>query len=282
MNARAGVVCATVSIAAILLYASVFEPRRVRLTRIEVRAGALARVLSGRTVALLGDLHFGPVGEPVADDALRTLRDLRPDLILLTGDYVAWGSRSEAYEHAFDFLARLKAPLGVYAVLGDADRTFSRKSCEFCHPAGSGDPVTRHEVVFFGDESRVIGLPQGSLRIAGVDPDLSRPAGERLRALLAGDMPTILLSHSSVVYREIDPSKEVLTLAGDTHGGQIRMPGWFWRQIRFKPDPEHVHGYFKDGRKSLFVTRGVGTSHVRFRLGAPPEIAVLEFAGATQ
>jgi hypothetical protein len=70
---------------------------------------------------------------------------------------------------------------------------------------------------------------------------------------------------------------DVLTVSGDTHGGQIRLPRWFWRLTRLKPDPEHIHGLFRDGRKSLVVIRGIGTSRIRFRLGSPPEIVVLEF-----
>jgi hypothetical protein len=104
-----------------------------------------------------------------------------------------------------------------------------------------------------------------------------RPGGQRLQDLLAGETPTILVSHSSGIYEEIDPSKEALTVSGDTHGGQIRLPRWFWRLTRLKPDPDHISGYFQNGRKSLVVTRGIGTSRFRFRLGAPPEIVVLEF-----
>ena len=122
--------------------------------------------------------------------------------------------------------------------------------------------------------------PSGKLRISGVDKSALKPGDRRLQELLAGDTPTILLSHSSRTYKEIDPLTEVLTVSGDSHGGQVRMPRWFWRLTRYKPDPDHMHGFFQDGRKSLIVTRGVGTSRFRFRLGSPPEIVVLEFGEA--
>lgn len=261
----------------IVSYGIFLEPRNLSANYIHLGAGPLARTLAGRKIALISDLHFGSDGAP-ADALGGLLREIRPDLIILAGDYVEWGSRGEAYERAFDFLARLNAPLGMYAVLGDADRNFSRKSCEFCHLAGSGAPTDRHRVIFLRNEARVIDLPHGQLRIGGLDMDLSRPTRSLVNGLLTGDTPTILISHSSAVYKYVDTAKDVLTLSGDTHGGQMWLPRWVWRFARFKPDSEHIRGYFQDGHKALFVTRGVGTSHVRFRLGAPPEIVVLEFS----
>lgn len=264
---------------AISAYAILIEPVHPRKKTILVREGLVARRLLHRKVAVLSDVHFGAGGSASEDRTLEILNTVKPDLILLAGDYVAWGARGGAYERAFEFLSRLEAPLGVYAVLGDADRTFSRKACEFCHAAGSGAATSRHRVVVLKNQGRIIALPGGPLRIVGLEADFSRPAGQQLRTLLASDIPTILISHSSIVYREIDPSIEVLTVSGDTHGGQVWMPRWLWSLTRFKPDPEHIAGFFQDGRKSLVVSRGIGTSHVPFRLGAPPEVVILEFPG---
>lgn len=265
--------------ATILTYATAIEPNRPIITEIQVRDGLLARTLAGRRIALLSDLHLGPDGEPAADEALHILGETRPDLILLVGDYVEWGSGREAYQRALKFLSQLHAPLGVYAVLGDADRTSSRNSCLLCHEAGSGSPSTRHHVSFLKNSAEMIDLPNGQLRIVGLEPNFPASDSQRLQSLLTGDTPTILLSHSSRIYKGIDAAKDVLTLSGDTHGGQVWLPQWLWRLARPKPDPDHVHGYFVDGKKSLFVTRGVGTSHIRFRLGAPPEIVLFLFSG---
>lgn len=281
-HARAIAACGLVAGAALLCYAVAVEPSRLELTELEIRDGRLTHVLAGRQVALLSDLHFGSAAEPAAERALLAIEAARPDLILLAGDYVAWGGGPEAYRRALEYLSRLRAPLGVYGVLGDADRTSSRQSCLFCHETAGGPPTTRHRVTFLKNAATEIDLPNGRLRLVGLDPDFPVSAPERLRALLAGDTPTILLSHSSRVYQLIDASQAVLTLSGDTHGGQLRLPSWFWRLARPKPDPEHVHGYFRDGDKSLFVTRGIGTSHLRFRLGARPELVFFRFAGATR
>lgn len=264
-------------LAAFLLYGTVIEPGRLTVTTIDIRSGRLAQILAGRKVALLSDLHFNDDGEPITEAALQRLKEIRPDLILLTGDYVDWGNHAPAYDRALAFLAQLQAPLGVFAVLGDADRTFSRKSCEFCHQPGSGAPTGRHSVVFLKDAQKLIGTPLGEFRIIGVDSEHGARPTPQLRQFLEGDAPALLLSHTSEIYKKISDTREILVLSGDTHGGQVLLPAWFWRLTRRKPDPTHIHGYFHEGNKALFVTRGLGTSRVRFRLGAPPEIAVLEF-----
>lgn len=265
--------------AVVLFYGAVLEPARLTFTTIPIREGRLAQILAGRKVAFLSDLHFSAGGERIAATALRRLEALRPDLILLTGDYVKWESRGPAYEQALGFLAQLRAPLGVFAVLGDADLTFSRKSCEFCHEPGSGAPTQRHPVVFLKDEQRAIPTPRGEFLIIGVRPEHHTNLTRRVRRLLEGDTPALLLSHTSEIYRQISGAREVLVLSGDTHGGQIRLPVWFWRLTGSIPDPAYLYGLFRQGRKALVVTRGLGTSRLHFRLGAPPEIVVLEFGG---
>ncbi len=260
-----------------LIYGFVIEPGRLTVTTIVIREGRLAQILAGRKVALLSDLHFGAEGEPIAEAALQRLKEIRPDLILLAGDYVDWGGSASAYDRALTFLARLQAPLGVFAVHGDANRNFSRKSYEFCHQPGSGAPTPCHSVVFLKDARRVISIPPGEFLIMGIDSGQGNRLTPRARQLLDGDVPALLLSHTSEIYNNISGTWEVLTLSGDTHGGQVWLPGWFWRFARIMPDPAHIHGLFREGKKTLVVTRGLGTSRVRFRLGAPPEIVVLEF-----
>lgn len=268
---------AVILAAAILTYGAVIEPGRLTVSTIVISEGRLAQVLAGRKVALLSDLHFKSGGEPIAEAALRRLTEIRPDLVLLAGDYVDWGSRAPAYEHALAFLARLQAPLGVFAVLGDSDGTFSRKSCDFCHQSGSTARTNRHSVAFLKDSQERISTPLGEFLVVGMDPANRSPARSRAQHVLEGNVPALLLSHTPEVFNGISRSREVITLSGSTHGGQVWLPRWLWRLTGGMPDPNHISGFFREGKKALVVTRGLGTSRIRFRLGAPPEIVVLEF-----
>jgi len=89
--------------------------------------------------------------------------------------------------------------------------------------------------------------------------------------------PAIILSHSSAIYQELNSDKDLLVLSGDTHGGQVFLPIWIWKFIKHKRDPEHMYGYFRENKKHLFVSDGIGTSHLPIRFGVPPQIALFKF-----
>jgi hypothetical protein len=91
------------------------------------------------------------------------------------------------------------------------------------------------------------------------------------------DGPAIVLSHFSSVYNYINGKEDVLVLSGDTHGGQIYLPEFIWKIIKIKPDTKHKYGLYQDENKALYVTSGIGTSDIPFRLGVPPEVVLFEF-----
>ncbi|HEY5997782.1 MAG TPA: metallophosphoesterase [bacterium] len=268
---------AGVGAASILLYATAIEPTQISVTNIVFNEGDLSKALDGCRVAFLSDLHFRDAGGPAPNLVLRQLDEIQPDLILLGGDFVEWGARGRAYDQALAFLAGLHAPLGVFAVLGDADATGARRSCEFCHEPGEPDRTSRHDVTFLRDQAAEIPARTGTLRIAGLDPKAHSHPDARLRSLIRGSGPTIVLSHSSTSFAEIAAAREILVLSGDTHGGQVWLPTWAWRLLRLLPDPSHPSGLYREDKKFLYVTRGIGTSRLPFRLGAPPEIVLFEF-----
>ncbi|MDZ7268018.1 MAG: metallophosphoesterase [candidate division KSB1 bacterium] len=239
---------------------------------------AFADVLSGKKIVQLSDLHFHQHSAHTAQAVLSRLREIQPDMILLTGDYVRWYGSQDDYEHALSFLGQLQAPLGVYAVMGDADYSFSRASCLFCHRRDSADPPVAHRVIFLRDCFVDLAIGGRWLRLAGLDcwPPL-RPNLALVDSLLASEHPTILLSHTSLAYARVPASAHALVLSGDTHGGQIRLPGLLWRITGRKPDPDHLRGFFQEGNKMLYVTSGIGTTDIPIRLGVPPEIVVFEF-----
>lgn len=270
---------------AVLLCCGYFfaEDADIHVRRLSISTPAFVETLAGKKIVHLSDMHFDRHGNRMGDRILEILHDIRPDVILLTGDYVKWHGDRDDYGVAFDFLSRLQAPLGVYAVMGDADYSFSRQSCMFCHRSGSAAPPDLHSVHFIRDDFVDLSLGDKTLRLAGIDcwPRLE-PNLALTDSLLAPEHPTILLSHTSLVYAPIPATKNVLVLSGDTHGGQIHLPDFFWELTKRKPDPGHIYGFFREGNKMLYVTSGIGTTDIPVRLGVPPEIAVFEFGGRTK
>lgn len=267
------------SVAVIALYGFFIEPCQVRLKTVKIYNKAMASTLKDLKIVQLSDLHIGDNVSTSIKRTLEILNELKPDLILLTGDYVDWHGNKQAYGNTIAFLSQLNAPLGVYAVMGDSDYSFSRRSCGFCHEEGSTRPPTQHQVKFLRNAKAVIKIGGEILSIIGIGTDSNHaPLPNVINSMLGDvDSPAIVLSHYSSVYDKINSEENILVLSGDTHGGQIYLPEFIWKIIKRKPDTEHMYGFYQDNNKSLYVTSGIGTSDIPFRLGVPPEVVLFEF-----
>ncbi|HSW63724.1 MAG TPA: metallophosphoesterase [Dissulfurispiraceae bacterium] len=260
--------------ALIILYSVLIEPFDIEIHRVRIHDSSLARVLGHRVVVQLSDLHIDSIGHR-EQKVLDILETLQPDIIFLTGDYVTWRGN---YEGALDFLSRLKAKQGVWAVMGDYDYSNSRKSCLFCHEKESREPTARHEVRFLQNSRELLAVGEGEIRITGIDwnpePDVQPPDVD-LSGI--GSLPDIVLSHSPLVFDFVPDNRHVFVLAGDTHGGQVPLPGWVFGLLGYPKNARYNEGVFTRGKKTMFVSRGIGTSHLQLRLFRKPEVVVLQF-----
>jgi uncharacterized protein len=221
----------------------------------------------------LSDLHRSwCVSEGFIARIVNKTNTLRPDTILLTGDFVTYDSVYA--ESCARQLARLRAPLGLYGCLGNHDHDCGR---------GRGGPA----VVSALAEANVHMLTNRSVRfdnrlyIVGVDdchtgrPDLK----SAFRGIERG-APIIAMTHNPNYYREMK-KYECVTLAGHTHGGQINLPFLTTGLLSIrhsKNSPVYKQGWFRDkgypGR--MYVSRGLGVVGIPFRYRATPEIVVFD------
>ena len=248
------------------------EPSRLVINRQELRLPNWPAELSGVRVALLSDLH---VGSPhwglsqLHDLVLRTNAE-EPDLILLAGDYlingVWFGEHVEAEPIAVE-LAQLRAPLGVFAVLGNHDWWNNGPKVRATFEA--------HGVTVLDDEVRRLQFKGKSLCLLGVRDatQRQRSARKELELALPG-MPLLVLMHEPDLFEDFD-ERATLTLAGHTHGGQVDLPLLGRRIVPSRFGPRYAAGHIVEGGRHLFVTTGVGTSIVPVRFRVPPEIALL-------
>jgi predicted MPP superfamily phosphohydrolase len=262
----------------VAFYGFFIEPNQVRLKTVKIQNKAMASTFKDLKIIQLSDLH---IGENISGSTKRTLKilnEIQPDIILLTGDYVKWNGNEQVYDNTINFLSQLSAPLGIYAVMGDADYSTSRMSCRFCHEEGSTLPPSQHQAKFLRDAKVVLKTNDTQFAIIGIDAKYDQASGLNAIQRMLTDDPAIVLSHFSLAYNSINKDKDVLVLSGDTHGGQIFLPEFIWKIIKRKPDVEHKYGLYQNKKKSLYVTSGIGTSDIPFRLGVPPEVVLFEFA----
>jgi predicted MPP superfamily phosphohydrolase len=259
----------------VFVYALLIEPNRILIRHVSIKDDTLSRTLQGKIAVHLSDLHIKHIGNK-ENQVLQIINDIKPDLIFLTGDYVQWKGN---YEGALSFLSRLNAPMGVWAVMGDYDYSASRKSCLFCHESGSGMPTQRHQVRFLRNTlERAACVANQEVWLGGIDPESTLSDSAEIPASFVKDhRPAIILSHTPLLFDSIGRDHAVLILAGDTHGGQVPLPAWLWQIVGYQKNARYSHGFFQDGMKKMYVSRGIGTSHVPLRLLCPPELVVLHF-----
>jgi predicted MPP superfamily phosphohydrolase len=251
------------------------EAAAVGVSRRSVAVPRLPEAFAGKTVALLTDLHHGPFNglEFIRAVVART-NALRPDLIALGGDYVQQDPRP--YVHpCFEVLRDLSAPLGVYAVPGNHDHFFGAVGETHAAMRDNGIRDVTNAGCWIEQDGR-------RLRVAGVDdlwhggPDLEAALGD-----MAASDACLLLCHNPDFVETIRDRRVGLVLSGHMHGGQIRLPGLGAPWIPSRYGQKYLAGLVRTPWTQVFVSRGVGTVGVPFRLGSPPEINLLTLQPAS-
>jgi uncharacterized protein len=271
----AGVVGA--SAAATTLYAAAVEPQGLAITRYAPTPAAWPqdRKLS---ITVIADLHAGGPDMMLEHihEVVDTANGLKSDLIVLLGDYIARyrfaTERVPETAWAAEF-ARLRAPLGTWAILGNHDWWY-----DLAHVRGAlADariPVLENKAVMLGGGGAPFWLAGigdqlayrlGRGRYRGVD-DLSGTLAQ-----VGTDDPVLLLVHEPDIFTRV-PARVALTLAGHTHGGQIRLPLIWPAFVPSKYGARFAYGHVIEDGRHLIVSGGLGTSIVPARLGVPPEI----------
>ncbi len=222
--------------------------------------------LEGFTIAFLSDLHAGScMSEEDLCVIFSRVSSLSPDLVCLGGDLI--NTREREILLFRKPLELLKPPYGVYCVPGNHDHFWGQD-------IGLWESfLSQQGVHVLNNRGAHISKGNAKFFLAGVD-DFTEgsPCLERaLRGREDGE-PTILLSHHPDLFFEAAANGIDLTLAGHTHGGQIRFFGW--------SPINHSHfgwiegAYELEGAK-LYVGRGVGTTVLPLRIGTRAEIPLI-------
>ncbi len=228
----------------------------------------------GVRIAFVSDIHRGPFySKAQVGRLVDRVNALQADLILLGGDYVYTGTKYEA--SCFSQLARLHAPLGVYAVLGNHD--YGRPDSAFPGPgnaiaaaADSGIPLLRNQGVWIEREGRRI-------RLGGVADYKASTSdfGPALEGTKNSDF-VLLLSHHPDLSEDLPEGRVDLVLSGHTHGGQITLFGGPALHVPSDYGQKYRSGIVENGVTTVIVSNGIATSSpLPIRLYAPGQIVVV-------
>jgi predicted MPP superfamily phosphohydrolase len=255
------------------------------LHRVDIPVPNLPAGLDGLKIAQLSDIH---AGDFMPADQVRRAVDLAnslgADLAVVTGDFIT--SNGDPLPQCIAELSRLHAPLGVWGCNGNHEIYADAEDLAeelFNHYGMRLLRQNNAELTWNGEAFNLIGV---DYQREHAPLGLEIPMLQTIEPLVRHDVPNILLSHNpNSFYRAAELGIE-LSLAGHTHGGQVKVEiiDHSWSPARFMTRfvaglyqlPLHSHDATNGVAKSaLYVNRGLGTIGIPARLGVDPEISLL-------
>ena len=249
-------------------YYSIFvEPDRLILVQETIRIPGLPDAFDGFRIAVMSDFHLTKKAKDLAlfRRAVALANAQSPDAVFLLGDFVEGNIPGHGGEigTAGRELGKLKAPDGIFAVMGNHDRILG-----IARLTGS---LEQNGIVVLKDSCRTIRRGGHAIHVVGLAE--SKP-DNNLSSLpeVPPDEPVFLLSHYPD--RPLSVKRPVtLSFTGHTHGGQIVLP--LIGALAVYSKYGLLRGFEERKGRRLFISSGIGTSLLRIRYGVPPEVVLI-------
>jgi len=255
--------------AGLAFWAILVEPNRLIVHQQTIQIDNWPKELSGLRIAVISDIH---TGAPFINH--RKLQQIvnqqNPDLIILLGDYMSpnsWHSHRVEPEVTAAGLKNLRAPLGVYAVLGNHDWWYNGAKVRRA--------LEQNGIHVLEDEVAEIGWHDKSFWLAGLADLWTRPQhiSETIAKVPSG-ATVIALTHNPDIFPRV-PQNVTLLLAAHTHGGQVNIPLIGTPIVPSDFGQKYTAGHVFENDHHLFVTTGISTSIIPIRFRVTPEIVLL-------
>lgn len=290
----------------IALWGNRFEPSNLEITEHKVSLDNLGKSWKGKKVVFFSDFQVGMWlgNESTIQTAVSEIVKIKPEVVLIGGDFIYhptdddledvkenWGKDDQKrtqriIKKVSTFLKPLAdAKIRVLAVLGNHDYSMGKHSSKRVEESASllKKELKSINVQVLENESFKVVINSEAVNFIGIAPYY--PDLDNVNKALSdvGEGPNILFMHNSNSLRKTPPDAIQFAVAGHTHGGQIRIPGfpnWSWTSL-VPQSPDEVKGdgwipNFKGGNKKLYINRGIGFSSIPIRINCRPELSVFE------
>ncbi|MDR0502357.1 MAG: metallophosphoesterase [Treponema sp.] len=256
----------------LLIAAGVIHARSVKVVNYEL---SLKGEGSGIRIALISDLHIGStIGKSWVNRVAEKINRTEPDMVCIAGDIFDGNLDAvDDLQGVISGLKRIKAPLGVYACLGNHD--IDRMSLSGAGTERITEILKTAEIILLQDEVREV---RENLYIAGRRD--ARPIGMKAQRMSPSQLcegingTVIMLDHQPVSFPQNEKAGVDLLFSGHTHKGQL-FPANLVTKRMFKKAGAVHYGYWKGGTMQAVVTSGAGIWGPPLRIGTNSEVAVI-------
>lgn len=241
------------------------EANSLEIEKVMISLKRLPKNLEGFRLVHLSDIHHSPFTDlEHIEKTVKLSNDLKPDLFVLTGDYVS--HESEYIKPMAQTLGKLESEFGTFACLGNHDH--------WTDPQAVTDAMRDAEINVLINEGVRLEARDSAFWLCGVDDYLVGKTD--LRSALLGSYPDemkMLLAHNPIIVKRAARADVDVIFSGHTHGGQVKLRN---DEKRILPKRKLTNGLHRRKETQIYITRGIGTVVLPVRYQCPPEISLIE------
>lgn len=245
-----------------------YRPPKIKVENVDIYIKNLPEDFNNFTIAQISDLHKGETVETwLIEKTVKETNKLKPDCIVITGDIA---NNIEELDKCLKILDKLKAQYGIYAVMGNWERSFGIQKVKTL--------FMQSKIKLLSNESVILKKKSASIYLVGLDDDGG--IGNNINKTfnkLDNKRIKILLNHNPYIVANINKTDQQidLILSGHTHGGQIIYPILGPVRVPKAFGLKFISGLYKHNNTQLYINRGIGVVHFPYRINCPPEITLI-------
>lgn len=246
-------------------------------TRYDIRAVKIPEAFDGFVIAQISDFH-NTDSQKLQEDILKELKAIKPDIIVITGDYI--DTRRTDTALALSYAERLLQLAPVYFSAGNHEAATVYEYPSFEKALRSlGVTVLRNECTQIEKNGQLINLLgiDDPLFIADDEADKFEKTDKVIKKInYDKDIFGVTLSHRPEIFSVYVENEQDLVLSGHAHGGQFRLPvlGGLYTPTEGL-FPEYTEGIHEENNTKMIVSRGIGASVFPFRINNRPELVIV-------